>query len=464
MVATRHTCTHSGVFRCAHWIFSTSTNTDSPQLEECTTYEEFKGLEKPHPLFPDRQFSYSIEDFLYPAHRLGLIDRLIWVAPPHVQTGYSQAAFSQLQQMDGVRFDDFSSFKKVSGGWIEGRLLGLPITICNHLQLDTLSLPADSLIDIDTDYFVAVPDDRAWIDPKNIFGILNNLFLNPPFITLSRSVSSGFMPLRYRFFADYLAALWEHRHEDSLHYERLFDLDAQLVAGKQKAVLAGCQNEIEDFPHCAATYYLLSLGEPDPEKANGYRHQAEKLCIRYRPDRLRSACQIPHRQLSVDLSTVIDLEKGTSDIQESHDQLGLISVALGLIYSACGQTQRAITQYEHGILYLGPHPELALEIGKLLLQQNELDRAIPFFQTGLQDDKTRTASHVFLGQLHAQKGLFARALEHLEVAHEMAPAWTHILSLLIELHKTLGNQQMAQSLLTEFKQQRQEILLLAREL
>src|SRR5262245_4353796 len=71
------------------------------RLRECTTAQQIAALRKPHHLYPDQGFSYSLEDFLYPAHRLGLIERIFWVAPPHVNTGYSQAAFERMQQMDG---------------------------------------------------------------------------------------------------------------------------------------------------------------------------------------------------------------------------------------------------------------------------------------------------------------------------------------------------------------------------
>jgi len=53
------------------------------------------------------------------------------------------------------------------------------------------------------------------------------------------------MPVRYRFFADYLAALWENRDRDAAHYQRLFDLDHLLQAGKREAVVTRCREELE---------------------------------------------------------------------------------------------------------------------------------------------------------------------------------------------------------------------------
>ena len=430
-------------------------------LEQCTTAEAVKRLEKPHHLVPDRNFSYSLEDFLYPAHRLGLIERLIWVTPPHVKTGYSRAILDRLQQMDGVLMDDLASFRTASEGWIEGRLLGLAITICNYRQLESMGLPADSLIDIDTDYFVTVPGDEAWVNPRDVFEVLDRLPLKPELITVSRSVSSGFMPLRYRFFADYLAALWENRHQDAAHFEQVFRLERQLRGGDVPAALTGCKRELDRHPRCAATHYLLSLGEQDPEQAAEHQRQAEESCSGYRPDVLRSACEIPNRQLPVGPSTMLALEKQLTETRDNPEKLALAQVALGLIYCAGGQVARACALYQQGAQHFQHHPELALEIGKRLLGS---DRADMFLTAALLDDKTRAAAHVFLAHSHARRGSLLHAVEHLETAHQMTPAWPQVLSMLAELHQKLGNEQRAQALQTQYRHQQRQTELLAQRL
>ena len=43
------------------------------RLVECTSAERVAALAKPHHLCPDRGYSYGLENFLYPAVRLGLI-------------------------------------------------------------------------------------------------------------------------------------------------------------------------------------------------------------------------------------------------------------------------------------------------------------------------------------------------------------------------------------------------------
>lgn len=430
-------------------------------LEQCVTREAVKRLEKPHYLVPDRDFSYSLEDFLYPAHRLGLIEHLVWVAPPHVETGYSREGLERLQQMDGVVTEDLASFGRTGGGWIEGRLLGLAISVCSYRQLEHMALPADSLVDIDTDYFVAVPGDEPWVDPGDVFEVLRRLPLQPELVTVSRSVDSGFMPLRYRFFADYLAALWENRNEDAAHYGRLFRLECELRAGNPESVLTACKRELDGHPQCAATHHLLSRAEQDPERAAEHQRRAEDLSAGYRPNVLRSACEIANRQLPVDASIMLALEERLAEVRDDPRGLALAQVALGLIYCAGGQLTQACSLYEQSTRQLGHHPGLALEIGKRLLPA---ERAAPFLRAALLDDKTRAAAHVFRAHFHARRGSLAQAVAELEAAHEMTPAWPQVLTTLAELHRQLGNHEQSRALVARYRRQQSETELLAERL
>ena len=64
------------------------------------------------PSFPgSRGYSFGIEDFLYAASELGIVRRVIWVAPPHVLSESVAAALEQLCQVDGVALADLNSFR-----------------------------------------------------------------------------------------------------------------------------------------------------------------------------------------------------------------------------------------------------------------------------------------------------------------------------------------------------------------
>jgi hypothetical protein len=62
-----------------------------------------------------------------------------------------------LRQMEGVTPEQLASFHRVPGGWVEGELLGLRIAALEWQHLRALALEGPVAVDIDTDYFVKVP-------------------------------------------------------------------------------------------------------------------------------------------------------------------------------------------------------------------------------------------------------------------------------------------------------------------
>lgn len=435
------------------------------RLEECRNVEQVRALEKPHFLWPDGRFSYSLEDFLYPASRLGLIERLIWVAPPHARTAPVKHAIGQLQQMDGVRPEDLYGFKQTDGGWIEGRILGLDMVICDYRQLEHIALPRDSLIDIDIDYFIAVPDDKTWVNPREVFEVLHGLPLAPEFVTLSRSVDSGFTPLRFRFIADYLAALWEDRDDEQMHYARLFEYEARLPAGGRQAAASDLRRELERYQGCAATWYLLGLAEADAAEAARCRGRAGELSGAYQPNVLRSVCELRNRRLPLDMSIVLGLERGIiSESRLDMTERGLAWAALGLIYCCVGELPRAVECYRRASAVVGEHPELAMEIGKLLAASGRLDVAEGYLRVALQDDKSRTGAHFFISQVQSAKGRLDSARRHLVCASEAAPAWDELLDRLAQVHARLGDHVGARSYRERCEAQRLQAERLLRQL
>lgn len=409
------------------------------RLEQCTSVAQVAALEKPHDLAPDGQYCYSIEDFLYPAARLGLIGRLIWVAPPHVLARDSDKVLAQLRQMDGVTPEELASLRRVDGR-MEGRLLGLHVTVCDLRQLHAVPLPADSVIDIDVDYFVTVPGDRAWIDPAEVVALLRRLPVRKDCITLSRSVSSGFTPLRHRFLGDYLAALFEERSADADHYARLFQLERRLAAGERESALAGVAAEAERYPQCAATWYLL-----------GEQSRAAALSPAYAPSVLRSACEIRQRRLTVDSAYVMRLERGLADAPTTEQ--GLAFAAVGLLWCKFGELGRALACYQRAAASLGYQSELALQIGALLLRAGHADEAIRYLEPALDDDKARTAAHGYLARILLKKGRLEEARDHLERAHEAAPCWREPLEGLLQICRQLGERELADELTTRLAAQ-----------
>jgi tetratricopeptide (TPR) repeat protein len=406
------------------------------RLEECASAEAVAALEKPHDLLPDGEFAYSLENFLYPAARLGLVRRLVWVAPPHVRAGYSQKAVEQLRQMEGVGADDLESFRRV-GGRIEGRLLGLDLTVCDLGELERVALPGDSLIDFDVDYFTAVPGDRAWIDPREVVTALRQVPHERRFVTISRSVGSGFTPLRQRFLGDYLAALWEERTEESEHYARLFALERQLDAASVPAL----EVEARRYPECAATWHLLGLAHGDREQGARCQARAAALSPAYAPSLLRAACEIRHRGLRTDRAFVMRLERDLPGVPEK--ERGVALAALGLLWCGFGDLDRALDCHQRAAAALGSQSDLAIQLAMLFLRAGKAADAVALLESALDDDKSRIAAHAYLGYALGRSGRLEEARRHLEEAHRAAPCWPEPLEALRELYERLGEERLA---------------------
>ncbi|HEX5104311.1 MAG TPA: hypothetical protein VFV87_10895 [Pirellulaceae bacterium] len=434
------------------------------RLEACTSPQDVAELNKPHHLCPDHGFSYSLEDFLYPSHRLGLIERIIWVAPPHVNTAYTHAAFERLQQMDGVQFEELLSFRRVQQSWIEGRLLGVDLTICDYRQLEKMKLPADTLVDIDTDFFIALPDDAPWLRPFELFRELAALSLTPELVTISRSVNSGFTPLRYRFLADHLAALYAGRTADSGHFDRLFDLDALARAGDREAAATGCRSELEWHRTCPATWHLLSLTASDLREVQAAQHQAAALCPAYHDSILREACAFPARHLPLELPALRALEERFVVGHRSDLEDALTWTALGLLHGHLGRVNAVRECYRQVVRHFGAHPELAFALAKALLQAQRPAEALPLLQVALADDKTAAGAHMLMGTILASAGDASQALAHWQAASALAPAWPQLLDLRSALHAAMGDHREATRLRQRRHEFRQQELGLAQRL
>jgi tetratricopeptide (TPR) repeat protein len=408
------------------------------RLRDCGDAEQLARLEKRHHLLPDGDSSYGIEDFLYAASRLGMLDRLIWVAPPHVEIAGPDAVQSELEQMDGVTPEEIASFDRSGEGVLRGRLLGLDLTICRVEDLAGLDRPHDALIDIDADYFVEVPGDRPWIDPRRVFECLEELDGEPPWISIARSVSSGYMPLWLRFVPDQLAACWQGDVEQTAHYGRVFVAAGLLAEGKGEA-LALLREEQRAFSACEATAYLLARAEPDPLRAQSLRARAAELDPGYGDDLLRRVSELRCRRRPIGGSEVAEFEGELARQTFEPERRALIHIGLGFVYCAAGRMRGALEHYEAGAAILGPHPELGLEIGRRLLASARPEQAVPFLEAALADDRSHSAACVALGALALRRGEYERAVGPLRDAHARAPAWREPRRLLAAVEQQLGS-------------------------
>ena len=251
-----HSSPKTIVYLDAHLDLQQISGERMDRLQACSTLEEFKALEAPHHLNLSPTYAYGIENFLYAAHRLGFIERLIWIAPPHIPRHYSPSLIDYMSQMDGLEFDELTGFQPVSKNALHGRLLGLDITICDYDDLEFLDIDPGYYLDIDIDYFIEVPADRLWIDPAIVTDGISGQLGSPSLITISRAVTSGFTPLAYRFVGDYVHDLLSGKDTHVAYYQQLTTALMELGRGELEPGSNRINRLISDQPEMADAYYL----------------------------------------------------------------------------------------------------------------------------------------------------------------------------------------------------------------
>lgn len=340
------------------------------RLRRCVNAAELGRLQSPHPMSPDRSFCFGIEDFLLPAVRLGMIGRVVWVAPPPICRAGMAVAVRELQQMEGVTIEDLESFRRAPGGWLQGRLLGVELTVCELPQLQLMDLTGPVVADIDADYFVTVPGDSLWTTPGEVIRALKELPAIGCELTISRSVGTGFMPLRHGFIADELAALWEDR-----------------PSGAQQSGWSDCRGP------AAPGDVVRRLGE------------------------------FRARHCPIDPVTVAGLGREVKALDCDDAQQAVAWASLGHLFAALGRVEEAMHCDAKSMSGGAGHPELALEIARLWMARGRTDLAETFLCRAAGDDETRVIAWLHLAECAWARGDPAQAIQHAQAARRAAPAW-----------------------------------------
>jgi len=422
------------------------------QLRSCATADALAQLESTHPLSPDRSACFGIEDFLFPAAHLGLLRRVIWVVPPHVMSVGIATALQGLQQIEGVTVEDLESFQRTPGGWIEGRLLGVDLTITDLTQLSLLPLDGRVLVDIDTDYFISVPDDVVWAEPRQVVAALKDLVGADAEVTIARSVGSGFLPLDYRFLADHMAALWEGRLDESDHWQNLLNLKQQFKRGQRGDAIVGLKLALERRPDCAATCYALALAIPDGQERAQLLAHAASFDQAYADNLVRRLGEYRARWKRIDLATVLSLHREVAALQDSTERQAIAWILLGQLYTDFGRVEEAMRCDEQSCRYSAGHPDLALEIAKLSIAHGKFAAAIPLLDRAAADDETRVSAWLLLAECACALGSHDEACRYALVAHRAAPAWAQVLKRLGFFANVLGNQVEARRMMQQYEE------------
>ncbi|MFT5720750.1 MAG: hypothetical protein ACI9W6_001050 [Motiliproteus sp.] len=183
------------------------------------------------------------------------------------------------------------------------------------------------------------------------------------------------MPLRYRYFADYLKALFEQEHASAAHFETLYPLERRSdhLASRRQLM-----EELERYPQCAATHYLCARDSTHPQS---YLSSAAAICAAYAFDPFQIASETANRHLPTS-SHILDR------LAQRLDQVPLIPadtrfIALGLAYAELGAPEQASQCYQR---YGQPHPALALAIAEQLTASTQPPQLFDLLSTATTED------------------------------------------------------------------------------
>lgn len=447
------------VYLDAHLDLQPISSDQLQALEHCDHLEQIKALGSPHHLNLANHYAYGIENFLYPASKLKLIDRLIWVAPRHLPRAYESSLLEYIQQMDGISFDELTGFQELAHGSIRGHLLGLDITICEFGNLDKLNIGNEYYLDIDIDYFVKVPDDQLWIDPAGVVEQVLDQLGAPVLATVSRAVISGHTPLSLRFIGDYVTAVLAQDKSGILHFQNLYRATILIDKGQTQQAIKLCQQNIDSRPDCAASHFILDRAmRPDDEDAWQLNSEhASELDSQYTFDLSREASGFPNRNRRLNNEQLSTLTTQLETLKFEATERALAEVAIGQLYAEAGMLKQAwqLMRKQNGDL--ASHSDLLLAIARGILASKEPQKAKPLLELASNTIRTRTSATLFLGDLAYRAGDAQQALKYYQRVSEYAPAWMAPLERQLYCFEKLGETAQFNEI-SELIEQRKQVL------
>ena len=434
-----HDSPRTVVYLDAHLDLQETSVASVAALKHCTTLEEVRALEVPNHLNPSTRYAFGIENFLYAAHRLKLLDRLIWVAPAHIPRHYSSELIGYMQQMDGVTFDELTSFRTIGPGVLRGELLGLDITICDYDNVGSLDIDQNFYLDIDIDYFVDVPSDRLWIDPAIVINTILTELGDPSMVTISRAVSSGFTPMAFRYVGDYIYSLLSGQEREFAYYQKLTKAIRNLADGDLERGRHICEQLTKDQPELAAAYYILALSDGDLNAKNRLLNLARRYDAAYGFDLAREAIGLLHRKKPLSRDTVQRLAKSLDrlDLDKLHRQQA--EVALAQVLAASGDLESALSLVARQEGDYANHEDVWLAIAARQLANSSVREQNAVLLTSISNGgRNATAAMVYLGDLDFAGKNFQPALNHYAAAHQRASAWMLPMERMLDCYQQLG--------------------------
>jgi tetratricopeptide (TPR) repeat protein len=395
--------------------------------------DELASLElHPYVLDGTTHRRFGIWDFVYPAARLGIVRRFVWVVPdgtlatPQLATELVQRLI--LGKMQMIELDEAKTLK-LEGRRIRGRVLGLDLTICELADLPSFDEPV--LLDIDLDFLTTRSGTTQevtawpWITPDQLVGRLRERGVRTELATLSLSTMGGYLPPACRWVGPAaVAALAGTSGADGGRWDAHAAADAKLAVGHAEEAAAIWRDLVARFPDDAPAWYALSrenaragrAGDAraswdkaiaaDPVLVDAALFEADGLWMNQRYDDALGAYRAYRRQRPQGpfLAYVLRREAGC-----------LMRV---------GRDDDAIATLRKVVALAPDHGDTRLDLGLLLRSRGDVDGALAELREARRILPEQGTYAMALGMTYARMGNLDAALAELTEAAALRPTWT----------------------------------------
>ncbi len=378
------------------------------KILSCRTAEDVREyIVHPYRMNSGYGGSISIWNFIYPAACSGMVREFFWVVPGGTfdrKEPLQDLRSSLAIKMHGITPEEIGSLE-MHDGLVTGRLLDIPITICELGSLPVLDETV--LLDIDVDYLStdSAIDQKVVLDPAFLpdafIDQLSRKQIRSDIVTISSSSIGGFLPPAYHYFGDVIK-------------ERLSDPHSQKSEEAIKAI--GLDDPV---------FQDADLHEADALRGAGKILEAISLYRKYLSEHTSSSF-LPYaqRRLATALADSGQSELALNELKSyvaRYPDDADARYYLARLYKEEGRLKEATDGFRAAI-DLDPFNGIyATELGSCLLSLGEETKALAWLQKALELKPCNGNAHLNLAFYYYRKKDLDRAVEEFKGALLVRP-------------------------------------------
>jgi len=400
-------------------------------------------------LRPDK-FLFDLGNFIYPCILDGTISRFYWVLPEK-QIDNDKVSSLQRHLRAALKLPSLE-FMNSTNGSFSCMLSNCTVTVTTLDSLEHIGKGA--LLDLDTDFFVFpcslteshIRGKLLW-DPDKVCSLLSTRISDPAVITISSSISGGYLPVAYRFISDGLFGYYEsgtypddavnqlkvvtamlsdspvlypNKPRDSVFlaaYEHSKGLYL-MVKGDDNAGIA-C---IERAAHLNPAYTKALLDMADAYLSMGNPRRAQEMIGTFEKF---TGCSTTHSDAARTHVYLAEKELSRADALSrklvAWDMAPYFLMLRGGVLAEQGLLDEAIQIYREIVNLQNDSGTAYYNIGYVLAKQGKITEALENYKYALTLKPDLAIAHENMGYIMLSKGKYAEATSYLQTAVSLNP-------------------------------------------